>query len=614
MTPSSTLARFAVLAGAWLIVAGGAASAGAQQAPEFAFDPPPRIVAIGDVHGAYAEFTALLSSAGLVDTALDWSGGSTRLVVLGDVLDRGAESRRSLELLMRLSEQAARAGGDAQLVLGNHEIMNLVGDLRYVTAAEYAAYRAEEPPNERDAAWQRFSAAAGGDGAAVAAQFAARYPPGFFGHRALFAPDGRFGAWLLERPVMVTIGRTAFVHGGLPAAVAGRTASEINREYGNALHEYLAIVDVLTTAGALHAEDPFHEHAALAARFVTAQGAEVTEPLRRAAERVEALVRSAPFRGDAVFWYRGTAACSPAIELARLEQALDALGVDRVAIGHTPTSDGRVQSRFGAAVIRADTGMLAAHYGGRPSAVVIRDADVRVLYAGSAEETAPEPQPRAVGRRMHGPGDDELETLLEQARIVTNASRSDGTRLLQLEWNGELVAAVFHAVPESRDFAALPEVAAYRLDRLLELELVPVAVRRVVDGRIGTLQLYVGDLPTEAQRASGAAAVDSWCPLRDQLNAMYVFDVLTYSEGRRSESMRYATEGGQLVLAESSGLFRTEVRKPAYLRNPTPEVPGHLGRRLEALTPESLARDLGDVLDGPQRAAILARRDLLLGR
>ena len=57
---------------------------------------------------------------------------------------------------MRLREQAARAGGDAQLVLGNHEVMNLVGDLRYVTAEEFAAYRADEPPEQRDAAWQRF--------------------------------------------------------------------------------------------------------------------------------------------------------------------------------------------------------------------------------------------------------------------------------------------------------------------------------------------------------------------------------------------------------------------------------------------------------------------------
>ena len=574
---------------------------------------PPRIFAVGDVHGAYAELTALLSSAGLVDAALDWNGGDAHLVVLGDVLDRGAESRRALELLMRLSEQAARAGGEAQLVLGNHEVMNLVGDLRYVTAAEFAAYAADEPREQREAAWQRFRAAARGDDAALAAQFAARYPAGFFGHRALFASNGRFGAWLLDRPVLKTIDTTAFVHGGLPASVAGRTATDINGEYGAALREYLAAMDELMAAGVLNPEDPFDEHAARAARFVAARTAAATEPVRRAAETLQDLERAAPFRGDAVFWYRGTAACSPAIERARLAQALDGLGVDRVVIGHTPTRNGRVQTRFDAQVIRADTGMLTTYYRGRPSAVVIRGADVSALYANPREELAAEPQPRAVGR-VRGLGDDELETLLQQARIVTSSRGTGGTELVQLDVDGELVAAVFRAAPARRGFAPLPEVAAYRLDRLLELDFVPVAVRRQVDGRVGALRLDVGDLPSEAQRASQPNIVDAWCPLRDQLNAMYAFDVLAFNEGRHSESMRYLPEGGQLVLTDNGDLFGTAVRRPGYLRDAELELPGRLAARLEALTPDVLARQLGDVLDEQQRAAILARRDLLLGR
>ena len=95
---------------------------------------------------------------------------------------------------------------------------------------------------------------------------------------------------------------------------------------------------------------------------------------------------------------------------------------------------------------------------------------------------------------------------------------------------------------------------------------------------------------------------------------MYVFDVLAYNEGRSSQAMRYLPEGGQLVLTDNGGLFGTAVRKPAYLRAAELELPGRLAARLETLTPESLARDLGDVLDERQRAAILARRDLLLGR
>jgi calcineurin-like phosphoesterase family protein len=594
-------ARATVLTAA--LAAGFCGVAAAQQ--------PPRIVAIGDVHGAYAELTALLQTAGLVDAALDWSGGTARLVLLGDVLDRGADSRRALELIIRLRAQAARAGGDAELVLGNHEVMNLVGDLGYVTAEELAAYREDEPAQEREAAWRRFRAAAGGDSAA-AAQFEARYPPGFFGHRALFAPDGRFGSWLLSRPVLATIDRTAFVHGGLSAAVAGKTALEINREYNDALRDYVAALRVLKDAGALHAEDSFGEHAALAARFVMAQGAAATDAVRRAAEAVASLGRSAVFGGDAVYWYRGTAACSAAIERARLDRELAVLGVDRVVIGHTPTPEARVLTRFDATVIRADTGMLTAVYRGRPSAVVIRGAEVRAVYAGSSEETAPLPQPRAVGPRVAGLDDDGLERWLATARVVARKPGTDGAELLELDRDGALAAAVFRPSSARRGLATLPEVAAYRLDRLLELDLVPVTVRREIDGRVGSLQLDVRDLPSERQRASQGAA-DARCPLRDQFDAMYAFDVLGYGDSRSADAIRY-TDGLQLVLADNARLFAATTTMPPHLRNAEIRVPNYLAAKLAALSAESLAQTLGDVLDERQRGAILARRDLLLGR
>ncbi|HET8698048.1 MAG TPA: metallophosphoesterase, partial [Gammaproteobacteria bacterium] len=380
---------------------------GVRAAPARADEPP--IVAIGDVHGAYDSFVALLAAAGLVSPSLDWSGGDTRLVVLGDVLDRGAGSRRALELLIRLREQAARAGGDAQLLLGNHEVMNLIGDLAYVTPAEYAAYAADEEPADRDAAWQRFRAANGAsDERKLAAAFAELYPPGFFGQRAAFAPRGRLGAWLLQRPVLAVTGRTVFVHGGLPRAVVGKTADEINRAAGSALRDYLSAVDALRDAGVLAIETPFEERAAIAATFLDSRGRVADEPLRRAAERVRDFARSPLMSGEAVFWYRGTATCNPALERGRLERELRVLNVDRVVIGHTPTADGRVQTRFDGAVVRADTGMQAAYFRGRASAVVIRGDSVRALYVDSGGEVAPEPQARTVGSGDAGLDDDAL--------------------------------------------------------------------------------------------------------------------------------------------------------------------------------------------------------------
>jgi hypothetical protein len=100
-----------------------------------------RIVAIADVHGGYAQFVAILKATGLIDTGDRWSGGKTHFVQTGDIIDRGADSRKALDLLKRLEGEAPRAGGRVHALLGNHETMRMLGDYRYVSAGEYAAFQ-----------------------------------------------------------------------------------------------------------------------------------------------------------------------------------------------------------------------------------------------------------------------------------------------------------------------------------------------------------------------------------------------------------------------------------------------------------------------------------------
>ena len=112
----------------------------------------PRVVAVGDVHGSYGEFLAVLRLAGIIDQRDRWAGGKAHLVQTGDILDRGTETRPVMELLMRLEGEASKAGGRVHALLGNHEFMNVLGDLRYVSREEYKAF--EVPSSRRE--WDRF--------------------------------------------------------------------------------------------------------------------------------------------------------------------------------------------------------------------------------------------------------------------------------------------------------------------------------------------------------------------------------------------------------------------------------------------------------------------------
>src|SRR3990170_6802605 len=100
-----------------------------------------RIVAVGDVHGAYDQLVDILRTAGLLDARMRWSGRRTHLVQLGDVVDRGPDSRKVLDLLRRIEGDARRAGGAVHVLLGNHEVMRMLGDFRYTVQIGRASCR-----------------------------------------------------------------------------------------------------------------------------------------------------------------------------------------------------------------------------------------------------------------------------------------------------------------------------------------------------------------------------------------------------------------------------------------------------------------------------------------
>ena len=80
---------------------------------------------VGDVHGHRDELVEALRAEGLVDDEGNWSGGGDQLWFLGDFVDRGPDGVGAIDLVMRLEEQAAEAGGQVQTLLGNHEILAL---------------------------------------------------------------------------------------------------------------------------------------------------------------------------------------------------------------------------------------------------------------------------------------------------------------------------------------------------------------------------------------------------------------------------------------------------------------------------------------------------------
>jgi hypothetical protein len=562
----------------------------------------PRVVAVGDVHGAYEAFVEALQSAGLVGPDLRWTGGTTHLVSLGDLLDRGAQTRRVLDLVMRLESEAAAAGGRVHVLLGNHELMNLTGDLRYVAPADYAAFAAEEDAAERAAAYAAFAAAApAGESAATRAEFDAAYPPGFLARQAAFAPSGRYGAWLLSRPTILVINDTAFVHGGLPPIVA-EAGLDLNDKVRAELTRHLELRDRLAARGVL---SPFDRRRDLE----TARAALAAAPADMAPELTEfvALDDAVELGSAGPHWYRGSVYCKPLLEEATLEAALDRLSVRRAVVGHTPTVDHRVRALYDGRLVMADTGMLFESFGGEPAPLVIEGAALEVLYLRPTRRAGVETSGALVA---YGRTEAELHTVLAQGAVKT-VDRGDGATPWRVAL-GEDGAIEATFVPRDGDSAAEFELAAAALDDMLGTALVAPTVPRTIEGQDGALQLRYPDTVTEADRAARRLAFSGWCPIEPQLRVMYAFDLLIGNRARTAANAAFTNDLTDLTLLDHAQAFGTERGLPAGVDVAKLGIAPALVAALRSLDETQLQAALGAWLDSRRIRALLARRDRLL--
>jgi len=305
-------------------------------APVFAAS---RVVAVGDLHGDFSAWRDIARGAGLIDRGGHWAGGNTILVQMGDILDRAPDSLKIVRNLQQLQREAPRKGGRVVVVLGNHEAMNLLGDNRYTTPGEYAAFVDGQSTGRRNRVYEanraKLEAAYKVQNPAITpeqvrAQWVAEHPLGWVEHTLAWGPSGELGKWATGNPAIVKIDETLFAHGGISADYARTSSIE-----------------------------------AVNARVATAMAGADDSP---------ASILSDPL---GPLWYRGLAIADPDAQSRRaagkspaaaltvdeeLTTVLAAYGARRMVIGHTPNLKG-IQITGNGRLARIDTG-ISRYYGG----------------------------------------------------------------------------------------------------------------------------------------------------------------------------------------------------------------------------------------------------------
>ena len=363
-----------------------------------------RVVAIGDIHGDYDNYIAVLKNAGVVNRWGKWAAGQTHLVQVGDIPDRGPDTLKIVRHLQKLEKQAAKAGGRLHLLIGNHEYMNIVGDLRYVHPGEYEAFETRNSKQIRDNYYayvvktlQQQRAAQPADGSdagnlpivddAFKKAWYAEHPLGYVEHRLAWQKGGELFEWVATHNAIIRINDILFLHGGLSANLLPLSIRDINT-------------------------------------------------------RLRAELNREPFEGDPLgsadygpLWYRGLAMGDEATERPALEAVLTHYGARMIVLGHTPNLN-IITPRFDGQVVIIDTGM-SAYYGGHRASLEIDDGRVTGLHGKQAVllPTQPEemvPYFKTLADQM--PDNERLRAHLEMlTNPPTKADTDDLTETARME-------------------------------------------------------------------------------------------------------------------------------------------------------------------------------------
>ena len=164
-----------------------------------------RIIVIGDIHGDWNVTKKIFLKYGLINTNGKWIAEpkNTHVVQVGDILDRGGRPDtigdecsevKIMDFLDEIHDQAKIYGGGIFCLLGNHEIMNVLGNFNYAGQESIKCFGGEE------------------------------------GRKSAFQPGGYMAKRLaLTRHTVLKIGELLFVHGGFNKKHLTKSIPEINK-------------------------------------------------------------------------------------------------------------------------------------------------------------------------------------------------------------------------------------------------------------------------------------------------------------------------------------------------------------------------------------------------
>jgi hypothetical protein len=351
---------------------------------------------VGDVHGDLQSFKSILRTAEILDASGNWTGGNSIFVQTGDAIDRGSQGKQVLDLIMKLETQAPARGGRVHSLLGNHEVMNMMGDLRYVPAAEFANFadaRSESRLKEAFESFKEFQRRKAERRKLVAPVFTQQqqddwfkaHPRGYLEHMEAYGPNGKYGKWLRKQNAVLDLRKNIFVHGGISPKIASMTVADINDRIRKEVQLFDRLKRKMIEQKIILPFYTFDE-------MIDAAKEELA--VKQKDETLETFLQLGSWLSifpEGPLWFRGYAQWTNEELTASLPSLLTAYKARRFIVGHTVVKNGEILVRHDHAIVIIDTGMNRAFYPqGRASALLIDQDKLTAVYGDKRVALKPE--------------------------------------------------------------------------------------------------------------------------------------------------------------------------------------------------------------------------------
>ncbi|MEP1743005.1 MAG: metallophosphoesterase [Kangiellaceae bacterium] len=586
---------------------------------EVKFTTEEDIFVVGDIHGAYENIVSSLQTIKLIDEQHNWIGGKSQFVSLGDLMDRGPASRKVMDLFIKLQQQAHDNGGRFLMVLGNHEVMNLIGDLRYLSNEEINEFADDETNEQRDNAYTAFLESNNlQDSTELKSKFDESYPKGYFARLAAFSPEGYYGSWLLKLPFVIQINKSLFAHGGLSKLVEDFSLEEFNQEAKNGLTKYLKVWSSIAKKEELSRLTPYKQRGELISSLNN----------RKVLKRYTRAKSHFILNSQGPTWYRGNALCHPYFEQELLASNLTNWDANELWVGHTTSQSRKPLKRLDGMLKIIDTGMLSSHYKGVPWVGKISNSNNTEFIQGLTGETGEVTS--APAREWSNPfnmSDSQVEEFVEKASIEKIGTTKEGKTKpykVKLTLGSKSIYGIFKYYDSTRSPKNASnrkkryetdryqhEIAAYKLDRRLGIGLVPVTVFRKFNGREGIIQIWVNDLISELEMTEKNIPYDGYCDFKSQDNFLNAFDYLIANRDRNQSNVLFTKSDMQIWFIDHSRAFGIKSKRPRNLKGKDIKISSRFKAELKQLNINNL-QILKPWLKERQIYAILKRRDKML--